>query len=385
MKRISVVMCLVSCLFAAVQITNAAESKDEGIKMGDYRLMPYADLMSIYDSNVETQPNNEKDDVSFRLKIGTGFRNTAEKVKLEADLWGLSEKYIDLKDENHDDFGESLSFQMLDLGKFNFGIEESYQDIQSLDYAVGSIQARKLTRLGALTGVRITEKLNASLAYGFHDTAYESPRQFDWSEHVVSLVGIHDMTEKTSGKVSVGANFQSSDANVEDGTYVSALIGIKSRQTEKLTGEAGIGIMSLSGEADATRFAFNAGADWKAVEKVNVFVNAKNGFEPSVLDENNYNLTTRATLGAEWAFVDSFSLMGSGAYARNDYLNDVVVNNEAVTKQDDTLTGTVRLTYKAPCKHFRVYLEGRYEDKNSTLDSNDYTQTQVTVGALCSY
>ncbi|MDD4869333.1 MAG: outer membrane beta-barrel protein, partial [Kiritimatiellae bacterium] len=373
MKRISVIACLASCLFVAVQVSNAAESKDEGIKIGDYRLMPHADLMSIYDSNVETQPSNEKDDVSFRLKIGAGLENTAEKTKLKATLWGLSEKYIDLKHEDHDDFGESLDFQMLDLGRFNFGINESYEDIQSLDYAVGTIQARQLTRLGARAGAKITEKMNASLAYGFNDTAYESPRQYDWSEHVVSLLGLHDLTDKTAGKAIVAANFQSSDANVKDGTCVSALFGVKSKQTEKLTGEVGIGVMNLSGEADATRFAFDAGADWKAAEKVNVFLDARNGFEPSVLDANNYNLTTRATLGAEWAFVDSFSLMGSGAYARNDYLNPVVENDESMKKQDDTLTGTVRLTYHAPSKYLKIYLEGRYEDKNSTIDSNDYS------------
>jgi len=384
-KRVSVIACLVGCLFVAAQVLNAAESKDEGIKIGDYRLLPYADLMSIYDSNVETQPSNEKDDVSFRLKIGAGFKNTSEKVKLDADLWGLSEKYLDLKDEDHDDFGESINLEWPEMGRFSFGVNESYEDIQSLDYAVGSIQARKLMRLGTHAGSKITEKMNADLSYSFSDTDYESPRQFDWNEHIVSLVGLHDMTDKTAGKVKIGANFQSSDANVKDGTCVSALFGVKSRQTEKLTGEAGIGVMNLSGEDEATRLAFDAGADWKATEKVNVFMNARNGFEPSVLDENNYNLTTRATLGAKWAFVESFSLMGSGAYARNDYLNDVVVSGESMTKQDDTLTGTVRLTYNAPSKYLKIYLEGKYEDKNSTLDSNDYDQTQVTIGALCSY
>jgi len=383
-RRIVVVVgTVVICMFSSLSVLQAADG--EGIRTEGYVISPYAELQSIYDSNVETQPNNTKSDVSFTLKAGADFRNTAEKIKLKGDIWGLTEKYIDLKAEDHSDFGESLDVKWLDLGSFTMGVNESYQDIQSLDYSVGRIEARKLLKAGIGAGNKITDKLDVNLDYLFSDTAYESPRMYSWNEQTVTFVGANNLTDKSAGTLTVAAGNQTSDGNQANGKLLTALVGVKSRQTDKVVGNAGIGVIRYSGEADASRFAFVAGVNWTATPKVNVFVDARNGFEPGTIDANNVNFVSHATLGADWAFVDSLALKGFVMYSRNDYIKDVVSNEVLSKKKDDTMTEALRLTYTAPAKFLQIFLEGKYEDKTSTISANEYSQTMVTLGAKYIY
>jgi hypothetical protein len=382
MIKIMMKACWIPVVTVCLVATAAHSSEHNGIKAGPVKIMPYADLSTIYNSNVETQPNDEKDDTSFNLKLGAGFQNDADGMELIADLWGSFERYVDLSDEDHEDFGESISLGLMQGEKVTIDLMESYDNIQSLDYAVGSINARELIKAEAKVAAELTEKLTIATAYAYDLTDYESPREFDWDQHAVTVYGNQKLTDKTDGSVAVGAILQDSDGFDDSSEQYKVTAGVKTRGTDKVTGTARIGVLNMTADYDDETIPhFDIAGMWQTTDKVKISTQINNAIEPGTLVVNDYNKVIRGNVSANWQLLQEVGLTFTAGYARNDYYREVDVDGVLTAKDDDTFSGAVRATYTTPTPMLTAFLEVKVDDKQSSIPANEYQQTIVTLGA----
>ena len=370
---------------ALVASAALAQDAENGIIYKGFVFTPGADIESIYDSNVSLQPNDEISDLSFYTKFGLGVSNQAEKVRMNANLWGALERYMDETDENHEDWGESLKFKMFDKDTVQVIVRESYEDIQSLDYSTGTIEPRRVTDAGFSGARQFTDKLDGDIGYSYQNTVYESPLNFDWYENSVNANALHDFTAKSRIGVLLDSGTQVSDGNREDGKYVTAMFGFNTRNTDKINLESGIGYMTHRSDNDISTLAYKLTGSWKTTEKVSLNANINSGIEPASQDPNNFNETVRGSLGATWNIVKEWSASLTGMYAQNDFTELIDRDGVLEKKKDDTYTGTFRVTYQPPVKALKIYFEQKYEDKDSTFDSNDYKQYMTKLGLSLVY
>lgn len=68
-------------------------------------------------------------------------------------------------------------------------------------------------------------------------------------------------------------------------------------------------------------------------------------------------------------------------YNRNDYFRPVDIDGVATAKDDDTYSGTVKVTYETPSPLMTAFVQAKVDDKQSSIPSNEYDQVMVTVGA----
>lgn len=388
MKKLTV--CLVGFLTLGGMFATAGEP-GEGVKVGDFVVGPYADADLTYDSNVKVSPDDEQDDVSATLKAGVTFKNTAELIKLRADVWGLAERFADLTEEDHEDFGESMSLTLMDREQLEVILKEGYDNITSLDYGTGSIEARELIKASAGLGRTVSDKVELDLAYAYDSTDYdENVRQFDWDQQGVTLSGTHKMTDKTDAKMVSSWVQQTSDGNLVDADFYTVLFGVKTRKTEKVTADAGFGWSYHDSEESISMPAYGVNLNWKMSEKLALNINGRNTIEPAAQNANNYNINTRASVELKWSFVEELSLAGSVSYNKNDFDRKVDVNGttdagDDIKKSDETLSGALTLSYDPPAKYLSTFLKLKYDDKTATLAENEYQQTTLAMGVDLMY
>ncbi len=374
---------LFSVMFVAVFVLSSAAVAQDGIRAGDFILSPYADLSVISDSNVRTDADDEEDDISLIVRVGLSFQNTVDQIRLRGNVWGLAERYYDLDEEDHEDWGQSLSLRMFDRDRLQITLRQSFARVESFDYAVGSTQERDDLRAGIALGRNLTDKLEGDLDYAFRKTDYESPNVFDWDQHRVMATLGHVLTDKTSATLSLSAGRQSSDGNDDDADFYAARIGLRTRGTDKMTGAFGVGFQRHESDQNINIPSFRGSVNWRANENMTVFARAENTVEPATQDINNYNKVIRASLGTSVNVMQDYLLSFTGRYNRNDI--DRRIDDGAVSKDDDTYTVSARLTYRPPARWLQAFLDVQYEDKTATPKSNEYSQTMVKAGVNLRY
>lgn len=374
---------LSSTVLVVVFVSAMVVEAQDGINAGCFNLSPYADISVVSDSNVRTSPDDEEDDVSGQLRAGLDFRNKAEEIRLSGDVWGMAERYADLDDEDHEDWGQSLRLRLFDRDRVQIGLRQSFASIQSLDYAVGSIQARDEMKAGLALGKNFTDKLEGDLDYAFSQTDYESPVAFDWDQHrVLATVG-HAVTDKSAATIAVSGGTQSSDGNEKDADFYAVRVGVRTRGTDKMTGSIGVGYQRHESDENIDWPSFRGSLKWQATEKVSVFARAENAIEPATQEINNYKKVVRASLGSEINIMQDYRLGLTGRYNRNDI--ERKIEDGTLSKDDDTYTVSARLTYQPPARWLQAFIEAQYEDKTATPKRNEYSQTMLTAGVNLKY
>lgn len=370
---------------AFASATAIAAEPGDGIKLGASAVLhPYLDVSIINDDNVTVSPDNEADDTSIMGKIGARVGNRTDEVKFSADVWALSERYTDLDDEDHEDFGDRLGLTLGRTQEVQFKLKQAYTDTESLDYGTGEIQARELLSGEALVVVPLSDKLAAALGGRGQSTAYDSPRYFDWDQSAGVVQLGHKISDKTAIVATGIGGVQSSDALDEDTDFYQTRIGFRNKQTAKLSGEAGIGYQNYAtGNEDIDGVHFYVGAQWRLSEKVSLRISGQNSVEPGSLntEANNSKEVTQAALAARWAMTDEVSTTLKSRFRRNDFNAPV----DGVAKEDDTVDVSLRVDYAPPAKFIKLYAEATNRDKDSTIDSNDFSQVMAKAGIQLQY
>jgi len=378
-------------VFGLGLVLNAAAAQPGGgIRLDEATVLhPYAQLQAGYDSNVEYLETDEQDDFFAQLRAGLALDRSTEQFGLQGDVWGLIERFADLTDEDHEDFGETLALRYGKRDALEATLSESYADIEELDYGTGQRENRADMRAKGALGKQFTDKLEGDVDYSYRSSDYTAKRNgyelYDWNQHGPRAQVAHALTDKTAAVLTGEYLFLSSDGNREDADYTSAEIGLKTRHTDKLTGIIGAGWHQLDTDDNIDGLSATIEGLWQANERCLVRVQGGNSIEPSVQDADNFVEIANLLLDVEYRIARSFQSTVMGVYRNNDYARPVTVGGVSQDKEEDFLTGLVRLTYLPPSKFLSYFVEGRVESKDSNLEGSDYDQVVGLIGAQVAY
>ena len=358
-----------------------AQEADTPLRYRNLTVHPYVSLRGAYDSNIDATPENERDDYSAILELGTDFRNRTRLCDIRGRLWGLAEEYLEYDDESHQDYGTALNVRLWGRESLLVALDQSFKDITDTDIVTGSVEGWRELEASVLLGKDLTDKLGADLAYRYRDIAYDAERLYDFSQHALDLLLGHDMTERSVGTLLLRGGRQESEANAEDADFVVAHIGFKTRNSRKLRGSAGVGWHYHDVDAPISTPSADIALRWQPRANIALDWNAVRTVEPSRQNLENYNVETRTDLGLHYNPVDDITLSAIVMYARNDDDRPVTVDGVERDKEDDTWTGMLRCAWRPSGETLELVGDIKNEERDSTLDANDYTSLVVSIGA----
>jgi hypothetical protein len=380
-RQIQMVAVTASMLLGA----HLADAKPgEGILAGNVTFNPYAAASVQHDSNVRAADANEEDDTSITGKLGLMLRITdPQLLKLKAEIWGLSERFSDLTEEDHVDFGNSLSLGLGDKDALHLALKQTYADTESLDYGTGIIEPRQVLSVDAGVLTPLDNKLGAKLGVMAGGTEYDSPTSFDWSEQAGVIQLAYDVSDKTALTMAGTGGTQSSDGLATDSDFYKATIGFRNRQTAKLSGEAGIGYHLYAYDSDVDGIHFFAKVQLQLTPRIALSISGENSVEPGSLssEAENSKEVTDAQLGARWSITDSVSATLTGDFRHNSLVKQI----NGVDKESDILGATLRVDYTPPAGFVKLFVQAKVQEKDSTIDGNDFSQAMAEAGVRLQY
>lgn len=368
-------------LAASLAVGGNAEETDTPLRYRNLTVNPYVSLRGAYDSNIDALPDNERDDFSTLLELGADFRNRTRLCDIKGRLWGLAEEYLDYGDESHQDYGNTLNVRLWERETLLVALDQSFKDITDTDIVTGSVEGWQDQEVSILLGKALTDKLDADLAYRYRDIAYEAERLYDFSQQAVDLQLGHDMTERSVGTLLLRTGRQASEANAEDADFAVAHIGFATRNSEKLRGALGVGWHYHDVDDPISTPSADIALRWQPRSNIALDWNVVRTVEPSRQDLENYNVVTRTDLGLHYNPVEDITLSAIVMYARNDYDRPVTVDGVERDKEDDTWTGILRCAWRPSGEKMQLVGDIKSEERDSTLDANDYTSLVVSLGA----
>jgi len=365
----------------------AVAAPGEGINLTTLKFTPSLEVKGLHNSNVDYVSANEKADTSIMGTLILPFENVTDMFKAGGSAWGRSQRYSSEGRLDHDDYGASLRLAVGTMDTLVVSGNGAYQRMQEFDYSVGRIEERYVAQAGAGLGRNVTDKMTIDAAYAYDSTDYRSAGLYDWNQNAGSVELAQKLTDKSAATLMGKAGMISSDANQKDADFMIVQAGMKAVATTKLQGKVGVGYQSYDVYRTIDGLSYMAGVAWQATARLLLQFQANNGIEPATLrgNENNYINTTVVRANTTVQVIDTVAASILGQYRRQEYDQPVVANGVATDKDEDSYTGTLRLTYQPPAKFVEVFVEGGYEQRQSTLANNEYDQTLAALGMTLKY
>ncbi len=373
-------------VFAGVGAAPVSAGPGNGININEWYLHPYLNLAETLDSNVFLDKDNEEDDFSTVLEYGLGVTHATEKLSLAGRLWGLEERYNDLDALDHSDYGDTVQLGAVTPGGTEIILRQEYSQLEDTDYTTGTVEDFAVQRLSVSFNRQITDKTAAGLGYAYKSRDYDSSSLLDWQQNLIDVDADYDITEKSALYLQVGLGLQDGDGNDGQGESYNALLGVKSRRSDKLRAQAALGVIGLnSDDADFSELGFAGSLAWRATEKIELDAEAEREIQPASIARNNYHIITTAKAGVGYYVLTQLKLSAILAYRNFDLENPYIFEGEPRHKEEDNWTGILRLDYQAPAEFLKVFLEGKYNEQSATIDQLDYEQTVVSLGVDLTY
>jgi hypothetical protein len=376
-------------LLVAISVCGLAAAQSQELGPRSYtanlRLRPYVSLRGVYDSNLDATPDNELDDLSAILEAGMDFVNDTGLCTIDGRVWVLAEEYLDYTERAHQDFGNRLRIRLWEREMLLILLDQRYEDRTASDVVTGSIEGRKQTEASLLLGKRLTDKLDGDLAYRYRDVRYESERIFDWDQQTLDFTLGHDLTRRTVGTLLLRGGRQTSEGNFENADFGVAHVGITTRNSPKFSATVGLGWHYHDIEDAISTPSGDIAVRWQPRDRLGIDLTALRTVEPARQNRDNYNTVTRTSLALHFKPVNDITVSLTGMYARNDYDRPVEINGVDRKKRDDTWTGMLRCAYRPGGGKLELFGDLKIEERDSTLDANDYASHVVGVGARLQY
>ncbi|MDT8390392.1 MAG: hypothetical protein RRC34_07780 [Lentisphaeria bacterium] len=201
----------------------------------------------------------------------------------------------------------------------------------------------------------------------------------------------YNVTEKTAVFIYGDYQHLDGDGNANITTVYSLRGGFKTFTTDKFTLRAGVGTMfsevdtlNGTGTNSDTSFNFYAQGGWHTSEKIELVASARNFMKVASDVRNNAREITEFSVGTNYNISKSLRLNATGAYAVDEYVNQVAYNGDFRTRKMKMWMGRARLTYTPPVDYLAVYIEGQYSYVDDDL-YEDYEQYRVSVGVKLWY
>lgn len=364
----------------------AVAAPGDGININEWYLHPYINLSGTYDDNVFLDEEDEQDDFSRVLEYGLGLNHATKTVSMVGRLWGLEERFDDFDELDHSDYGDSIEFGAVTPGGTEITLRQEYSQLEDTDYTTATVEDFEVQRLSLSLNRQVTDKTAGGLGYTYKSRDYDSEALFDWQQHLIDLDADYDVTEKSALYLQVGLGIQDGDANDGQGESYNALVGVKSRRSDKLRAQAALGVIGLqSDDADFTELGFAGELAWRATEKIELDAAAEREIQPASIARNNYHTITTVKAGVGYYVMTQLKLSAIAFYRNFDLENPYFFEGEDRHKEEDNWTAILRLDYQAPAEFLKVFLEGKYNEQSATIDQLDYAQSVVSFGVNLTY
>lgn len=406
---------LASCLCMAMAGSAVAQGEPQppsteggGIWLGPLNISPFLNLMGLYDSNVNIVRDGEKK----RLKEIRGDDDTESggysvqpgiDLLLPGNNWQLSgTAYYRLEDYEEDfaetrhDWHEALSLYGETEGGLGLRLSEMVQQVavDEKDYA-GRWHDRREMRFGADIGKPLTDKTKLGLSGFYSDTDYDDDTLFDSDRWGGTLTLATRLTDKTDGLLVGGITTHSADDQKGHAESYIINAGVASRATDKIAYRMTAGVEIYTGFDDQDTevgFSYDLGGFWRATEKLTLSLSGRSAYEPAEDVGQNSMLVSTVGLKADYRPLTRWQFTLGGAYRREDYVDNIVVNNAAVQtvadggedRTDDQLCGHAQVVFGLN-KYASLFANGIYTYTTSSIDDLDYDRWRVTAGVALRY
>lgn len=316
--------------------------------------------------------------------------------------------------DDRTDYSETMKLRGWTDGGTSWQISETYQDIRYDDEFELSKDDRKVLNLSAGTEMAVTDKSKVSLGGNYNDYDYDDETNYDYSQLGGNLGYAHDLTDKTDWTLSTSYRTYDKDGYDSNAWGINGKVGVRTRTTEKLTFDMGVGVeyyrdyeYSMYDAAgnyigkknkgdDKTSFVYSLNGNWKIERRLDFSLRGQSQYEPAqdVNDNSLFENHIAATL--TYRPGDHWTLSGGVSYERDEYTRKIAsrvdstgnpyssVEKGGRDRNDDEMAYFARVSY-AINRYCSVYASWRYTDVSSSIDGYDYDRTRYGAGLFLRY
>lgn len=472
----------VAALFASPVLAGLGE----GITTGRLTLRPYIEGSVGYDSNAdrrldyptreeldaarETDPEAEvppkvieDSDTYYELRGGVNFVWYDELTVLRGGGYASTRTYADLDVEDEQAFGQNLALARGDRESLSWSVFESYVrrfdyflavpeleegpegevappptdtgDIDLEDELVRTRDQRDIFDVGINAGRKLTEKMEFDAGYSYSQTDYEEDIYYGRSRHGGTASLGRQVTVKTSTFVTGAYGEENNDRYLDPVPYYQLMAGLRSRTSEKLFYNLGVGYHSYDTAhykpyeledgtlvyEDRSRLlpdgtfepaeprrnpvteeiieeqdpsdtqsgmAYDAGIRYQPSPKLGFQASARNSYDSiSSGDQREVNLFQ---LSATYRPTAAIAVSLRAGYRDEESVNEtILVDDEGLVSRlnatREITTAGGRISYRPVGKWYEFFTDATYQDISSNLDYQSYDRLRVGAGVRATY
>ncbi len=290
-------------------------------------------------------------------------------------------------EENRTDHRAEGSFKVSLRGGLSLEMIDVYE-INRDPYGTGGTPDRKLDKFDSnlfntILAYQFTPKTSLRLDYGNYYLDYDKDRNKyrNRTDNTGSAYLFYSLTPKTAlfFQVEYVAIDYDEDIN-SDSDAMNYYIGAQMRASKKLRGRVKVGY----GEKDYDDSNLDDRDEWMAEARLDYFFTPKTSIylrsTRRVLESDsigtNSILSYRTQLGYRQRFTPKLRGEMAFSYVNNDYKDDIVAGLQADKRKDKDYGFIVAVGF-IPNRWLNVSVGYEYEDRDSNLENNDYTNNTV--------
>ena len=372
-------------------------------------LIPQVDVAATRDSNVYRTPDQERDDLFIEPELSLRYASSTETNRwhLRAAGFVAGRAYADEDTQDFETFGQEVELCYGGDGPARLALLQGFRRVEDLDrhtpdsayirrtpellQDINSQSARRdLLDVGVALEQRLTDKSDALFVYQFDAVDYDQAGLLDLLGHLAQAELAHQLTDRSDLYTDLRYAWQEQTDGPGSAEVIKGRVGLRSRRSDALLGKVGLGLQryawdGVAGDDAEESVSVDLALDWQASDKTKVYGGLNNGSQLSSLYEQNALdfITTWIGLTHAWTTCTTLGLRAS--YRRDEYLDPVADGDQQRTRRDQRYQLAARADYRAPSRPWGVYAQVAQEYVVSTLDSVEYDDNRLTLGAQVAY
>ena len=334
-----------------------------------------------HDSNFYYDADDEKSVTTYLVQPGVelGYETAKSEIALN---YMLNANYYDESGED-DFYGHTASlngnFYMSDRLSFNLSDEfVKTRDSSNLD-DLGNVASREeyyQNRLRAMFSLDFEPKFTTELGYQNWITEYDQDRDDDSKGNQGIFDLIYHLNKSTS--LDLEYHYWDMDYDGDELDYTSNQLSLVARKEWRIVSlEAAVGYQNREFDAsdqddiDVVPYRFTLQGR-TASGKSRFSLSAQNNFNFLNINDEGYYKGNRFSLTFDYDLTDKITLGVNGYYQNSDYEN--------TNREDDLYNIGADINYQIR-RRLALYFSARYENRDSTIQLADYSNTEV-IGQL---
>jgi hypothetical protein len=319
MVKISRYSGLLVGLFGCVLNLSAQRDRGQGFELGIFQVMPEAEVLGAFDKE-----QGSEGDYYGEAAVGVDFENSEARYDIGGGAsygYRAYESNSDINDDFYDFSGEiasqksPLKLSLWGQYKKTVDYDTTVNDGDGSD--LGAILTRSTSERSSVRFATAYEKSvagNSSLLPSYeawyYNQTFEGAPDAEWQDHAVRLQYGYNLESLVVLTLSGSYSAQFSD--LEDGTVVNISIGAQSRNREKVSWSARIGVSAVDYDISGTDEGVEADLSlrWQASEKISAYLFAETSYQLgyAAYGGGSARQVYRAGYGGAWAMLERLRL-----------------------------------------------------------------------------